>query len=33
MECKGTAVVDGYNHHGRTYRVLDLPDYTERGNK
>jgi hypothetical protein len=25
MECKGTAVVEGYGHHGRTYRVLDLP--------
>lgn len=33
MECKGTAVVDGYGHHGRTYRVLDLPDYSERGDK
>lgn len=27
MECKGTAIVDGYGHHGKTYRVLDLPDY------
>ncbi len=27
MECKGTAVVDGYGHHGKTYRVLGLPDY------
>lgn len=33
MECKGTAVVDGYGHHGRTYRVLDLPDYTTSGDK
>jgi hypothetical protein len=29
MECKGTAVVDGYGHHGKTYRILDLPDYTQ----
>lgn len=33
MECKGTAVVDGYGHHGRTYRVLDLPDYANHGDK
>jgi hypothetical protein len=33
MECKGTAVVEGYGHHGRTYRVLDLPDYAEQGSK
>lgn len=33
MECKGTAVVDGYGHHGRTYRVLDLPDYANNGDK
>lgn len=30
MEVKGTAVIDGYGHHGRTYRVLDLPDYSEK---
>jgi uncharacterized protein DUF3987 len=33
MECKGTAVVDGYGHHGKTYRVLDLPDYATQGDK
>jgi hypothetical protein len=33
MECKGTAVIDGYNHHGTTYRILDLPDYSEDGDK
>jgi len=33
MECKGTAVVDGYGHHGKTYRVLDLPDYATVGDK
>lgn len=33
MECKGTAIVDGYNHHGKTYRVLDLPDYAAHGAK
>lgn len=33
MECKGTAVIEGYGHHGKTYRVLDLPDYTTSGEK
>jgi hypothetical protein len=33
MECKGSAVVDGYGHHGKTYRVLDLPDYANSGSK
>lgn len=33
MECKGTAVVEGYGHHGKTYRVLDLPDYATAGDK
>lgn len=25
IECKSTTVVEGYGHHGKTYRVLDLP--------
>jgi hypothetical protein len=33
MECKADAVVQMYNHHGKTYRVLDLPDYAVAGEK
>lgn len=33
MEVKGTSVVEGYGHHGKTYRVLDLPDYAQAGSK
>jgi hypothetical protein len=25
MECKGTSVIESFGHHGKTYRVLDLP--------
>jgi hypothetical protein len=24
-ECKQTAVIEAYGHHGKSYRVLDLP--------
>lgn len=33
MECKHDKVVEAYNHHGKTYRVLDLPDYASQGEK
>lgn len=25
MECKSSTIIEGYGHHGKTYRVLDLP--------
>jgi hypothetical protein len=25
MECKKTSVIESYGHHGKTYRILDLP--------
>ena len=28
MEARKTSVVDGYGHHGVTYRILDLPEQT-----
>lgn len=27
MECRQASVISEYGHHGKTYRVLDLPDY------
>ena len=33
MEVKHDKVVEGYNHHGRTYRILDLPDYHSQSEK
>jgi hypothetical protein len=33
MEVKHDKVVEGYNHHGKTYRILDLPDYITQGEK
>ena len=33
MECKQDSVVSMYNHHGKTFRVLDLPDYASSGEK
>jgi hypothetical protein len=33
MEVKHDKVVEGYNHHGKTYRILDLPDYVAQGDK
>lgn len=33
MEVKHDKVVEMYNHHGKTYRVLELPDYANNGSK
>jgi hypothetical protein len=33
MEVKHDKVVEMYNHHGKTYRVLDLPDYVAQNEK
>jgi hypothetical protein len=33
MEVKHEKVVEIYNHHGKTYRILDLPDYIAQGEK
>jgi hypothetical protein len=33
MEVKHDKVTEIYNHHGKTYRVLDLPDYAAQGDK
>lgn len=33
MECKHDKIVELYNNHGKTYRVLDLPDYAAQGDK
>jgi hypothetical protein len=33
MEVKHDKVVEGYNFHGKTWRILDLPDYVAQGDK
>lgn len=33
MEVKHDKVVEGYNHHGKAYRIIDLPDYVAQGEK
>jgi hypothetical protein len=33
IEVKHDKVVEGYNHHGKAYRILDLPDYVAQGEK
>ncbi len=33
MEVKHDKVVEGYNHHAKTYRILDLPDFAAQGEK
>jgi hypothetical protein len=33
IEVKHDKVVEGFNHHGKAYRILDLPDYVAQVNK
>jgi hypothetical protein len=33
MEVKHDKVVEGYNHHGKTYRIIDLPDFVAQSEK
>jgi hypothetical protein len=33
MLCDQPKVIEAYHHHGKAYRVLDLPDYAVQGNK
>jgi hypothetical protein len=33
MEVKHDRIVDNYNHHGKAYRIIDLPDYGDVGQK
>lgn len=33
MECKQDKVVEMYSYHGKSYRILDLPDYETQGDK
>lgn len=33
MEVKGDKLVEGYNHHGRGFRILEVPDYNEEGER
>jgi hypothetical protein len=33
MEVKHEKVVEGYSHHGKAYRILDLPDFTTQSEK